>query len=112
MEKVASFFTNWGLVAPVVADRRGVGRMRAFRTLLPTVSNLPGTTLMCIRMPCFDDPTHCVWDTPGLLPESSPWSADERARGQAPLPMRPEILQISEGQSLVFGHPETVRRVA
>jgi hypothetical protein len=37
----------------------------------PTESPLPGTTLQNIRIPCFEDHTQALWDTPGLVIEGS-----------------------------------------
>ncbi|KAA8498134.1 NO-associated protein 1, chloroplastic/mitochondrial [Porphyridium purpureum] len=85
-------------------DPRGWGRKKAFGRLMPTVSSLPGTTLMSIRLPCLDSPNHAVWDTPGLIPQPVPWLRN-RLSLQHPLPMEPEKFKLIEGTCLVIGYP-------
>ncbi|CEO99238.1 hypothetical protein PBRA_001144, partial [Plasmodiophora brassicae] len=44
-------------------------RKRMLIREMPTTSALPGTTLMCVRIPCFKSHRHALFDTPGLFPE-------------------------------------------
>jgi len=85
-------------------DPRGWGRRKAFSRLMPTVSSLPGTTLMSIRLPCFDDPNHAVWDTPGLIPRPVPW-IQNRLRLSLPAAIRPAKYKLIENTCLVIGNP-------
>eukprot|EP00186_Timspurckia_oligopyrenoides_P000717 CAMPEP_0182441070 /NCGR_PEP_ID=MMETSP1172-20130603/27_1 /TAXON_ID=708627 /ORGANISM="Timspurckia oligopyrenoides, Strain CCMP3278" /LENGTH=686 /DNA_ID=CAMNT_0024635211 /DNA_START=208 /DNA_END=2268 /DNA_ORIENTATION=+ len=85
-------------------DPRGWGRKKAFGRLMPTVSSLPGTTLMSIRLPCFDSPNHSVWDTPGLIPRPVPWIQNRLAL-QPPRPITPKKYKLIEGTCMVIGYP-------
>jgi len=85
-------------------DPRGWGRKKAFGRLMPTVSSLPGTTLMSIRLPCFDSPNHSVWDTPGLIPHAVPWLKN-RLLLQHPTALVPTKYKVIEGTCLVIGPP-------
>ena len=63
-----------------ITQRRGIfigeiGRKRKkiLSTARTTASNLPGTTLVSIRIPCFASHRHALWDTPGLFPQRYDW---------------------------------------
>lgn len=51
---------------------KGSGKQAARRRELTsdlkvTGSNLPGTTLQAVRVPCFSSKGHALWDTPGII---------------------------------------------
>lgn len=51
---------------------KGTGRQAARRreslaNMKVTGSNLPGTTLQAVRVPCFPSRGHALWDTPGII---------------------------------------------
>lgn len=48
------------------SDRIERRRIEAIRELRVTTSALPGTTLQNVRVPCFLNHQHALWDTPGL----------------------------------------------
>ncbi|CAM9828502.1 unnamed protein product, partial [Ectocarpus fasciculatus] len=78
-----------------VIQRRGIfrgelGRKRRkmLSTARTTASNLPGTTLVSIRIPCFASHRHALWDTPGLFPQRYDWF-----QGSKPVvPSEPKML--------------------
>lgn len=49
--------------------RQAVKRRNAITSskLQVTGSNLPGTTLQAVRIPCFPSRNHALWDTPGII---------------------------------------------
>ncbi|KAJ8598242.1 hypothetical protein CTAYLR_005490 [Chrysophaeum taylorii] len=49
-----------------MAKRMDANRIQALKELRVTTSALPGTTLQNVRIPCFQDHTQALWDTPGL----------------------------------------------
>lgn len=63
-------------------------RQSLLATTSVTASNLPGTTLLSIRIPCFESYKQAIWDTPGLFPKRYDWY-----RGSKPtMPAQPKIL--------------------
>lgn len=47
--------------------QKGKRRRDSIGKLNVTSSNLPGTTLQAIRIPCFPSDRHALWDTPGII---------------------------------------------
>lgn len=47
--------------------RQAANRRQLTADLKVTGSNLPGTTLQAVRVPCFSSRDHAMWDTPGII---------------------------------------------
>ena len=47
--------------------KKGKKRRDAAGNVSVTGSNLPGTTLQAVRVPCFSSSGHAIWDTPGII---------------------------------------------
>lgn len=56
-----------------------------------TASNLPGTTLFSIRVPCFKSHKHALFDTPGLFPHRYKWPLPMTVSSE-PSMLTPKIL--------------------
>ena len=80
-------------------------RFAAIRQLRVTKSSLPGTTLQNIRVPCFPDHTQALWDTPGLLMDTSsahfPVRNLDRLKALRPTRIEPQDHVVNE-RSLAF----------
>ena len=48
-------------------NRAAQKRRDLMNKLQVTASNLPGTTLQAVRIPCFPSALHALWDTPGII---------------------------------------------
>lgn len=68
----------------------GRRRKAALPELRTTESALPGTTLMCTRIPCFSSDGHALFDTPGMFPNRFMWPAMHKVLQSALL--RPQQL--------------------
>jgi ribosome biogenesis GTPase A len=81
-------------------DRLASKRVDALRRSQITKSSLPGTTLQNVRVPCFQDHTQALWDTPGLLLDESlkhfPIRNLRAIRAQRPSQIQPQIFESLE----------------
>ena len=79
-------------------DRLALKRVDKLREARITKSALPGTTLQNIRVPCFVDHQHALWDTPGLLLDEStahfPIRNFREIRSQRPNQIIPHIYAV------------------
>jgi len=48
-------------------NKAAMKRRQMTKDLKVTGSNLPGTTLQAVRVPCFPSRGHALWDTPGII---------------------------------------------
>ena len=78
-------------------DKMSQKRLDKLRTARITKSSLPGTTLQNVRVPCFEDHTQALWDTPGLLLDESfkhfPIRNLRAIRAQRPSQIEPHIIE-------------------
>jgi hypothetical protein len=81
-------------------DRLSKKRLEKLRDSRVTKSALPGTTLQNIRVPCFQDHMQALWDTPGLLLDTSlshfPIDNLRQIRAQRPPQIISQILEVPE----------------
>jgi GTP-binding protein EngB required for normal cell division len=93
-------------------NRFAVKRRATIKNLKVTGSNLPGTTLQAVRVPCFPSDSHALWDTPGVIsPRALQYKIfpahlmEPLTRPEAiPIPAARNGLKVSlrEGQSLLI----------
>jgi len=95
-----SVFVKRGERDGYFTDRLSRKRLKALQESRVTKSALPGTTLQNIRVPCFEDHTQALWDTPGLLLDQStkhfPIRDLQQLRAQRPTPIEPRIMEVAE----------------
>ena len=91
-------FINRGTRMGHFRDRLALKRVETLREARITKSALPGTTLQNIRVPCFVDHEHALWDTPGLLLDQStahfPIRDFRKIRAQRPKQIVPHIYAV------------------
>ena len=91
-------FINRGTRMGHFRDRLALKRVEKLREARITKSSLPGTTLQNIRVPCFVDHQHALWDTPGLLLDEStahfPIRNFREIRAQRPNQIVPHIYAV------------------
>jgi ribosome biogenesis GTPase A len=91
-------FINRGTRMGHFRDRLALKRVEKLREARITKSALPGTTLQNIRVPCFVDHQHALWDTPGLLLDEStahfPIRNFREIRSQRPNQIIPHIYAV------------------
>jgi ribosome biogenesis GTPase A len=101
-----SGFINKGEQNRHFNDRLGRKRVEKLREARITKSALPGTTLQNVRVPCFEDHNQALWDTPGLLVDSSlkqfPIRNFRHIRAQRPTQIVPQIHVINDRKSLAL----------
>lgn len=73
---------------------RGKQRKDLLSDVQVTSSNLPGTTLLSIRIPCFSSYKHALWDTPGIFSKRFKWIQDARPiKAEGPQMIVPKVLE-------------------
>jgi hypothetical protein len=68
---IAAFINRGDPARHFNQNRQAPLRMEKLQKSRITKSELPGTTLQNIRVPCFKDHLQALWDTPGLLLDES-----------------------------------------
>jgi hypothetical protein len=101
-----SGFINKGEQNRHFNDRLGRKRVEKLREARITKSALPGTTLQNVRVPCFEDHNQALWDTPGLLVDSSlkqfPIRNFRHIRAQRPSQIIPQIHVVDDRKSFAL----------
>jgi hypothetical protein len=91
------------------AGRKGLKRKKVLAETRTTTSNLPGTTLFSVRIPCFPSYRHALWDTPGLFPQRYDWFQGAGCiLPPNPDILTPQLLQWIPGESCIHVRMEGI----